>query len=324
MAVERKYERDIDILLAEEFSVSAEFAEWFLLQSRFAGIEAKVSDVFVSRSDSTGESDLIVVYEQSSDKKRIALMIEDKIDAPLQPEQEARYRLRGQAEVERGYIDDFEVILCSPQSYKISLASDFTFDKFISYEQISEFLKASSVSARIAYRANFIATASMKSKNVWVKITDDVTNSFWNAAYLIAAKEFPILEMKQLNLTKDSTWINFRPFDFPTTPRRIYISFKGDRGFMDLTFTGSVAHLFSDQVREIIQSDMTVHQTGKSAAIRIGVEGFKVSEPWVLTEPKIRNAFSASKRLIEFFRSHRILLESAASRSLPNIPLSKR
>lgn len=63
MALERKYERDIDILLAEEFSVSSEFARWFWQHTRFSEIEAKVVDVFVSRSDSTGESDLVVLYE---------------------------------------------------------------------------------------------------------------------------------------------------------------------------------------------------------------------------------------------------------------------
>lgn len=80
MAVERKYERDIDILLAEEFTVSSGFAAWFWRHTRFAETDAKVSDVFVSRRDSTGESDLIILYESLQGSKRFALMIEDKID----------------------------------------------------------------------------------------------------------------------------------------------------------------------------------------------------------------------------------------------------
>jgi hypothetical protein len=118
LAVERKYERDIDILLAEEFTVSPAFAAWFWRHTRFGETDAKVSDVFVSRSDSTGESDLIVLYESLQGSKRFALMIEDKIDAPLQPEQVARYRIRGQSSISNGAIDDFEVILCSPESYQ--------------------------------------------------------------------------------------------------------------------------------------------------------------------------------------------------------------
>jgi hypothetical protein len=43
MAVDRKYERDIDLLLAEEFAVSDTFATWFLNQTRFAGKRARVA-----------------------------------------------------------------------------------------------------------------------------------------------------------------------------------------------------------------------------------------------------------------------------------------
>jgi hypothetical protein len=43
----------------------------------------------------------------------------------------------------------------------------------------------------------------------------------------------------------------------PTRPRRIYISFKGDRGFIDMTFMGSTAHLFSPLVQPILEDDMT-------------------------------------------------------------------
>ena len=42
MAVERKYERDIDLFLAEEFAVSPNFSEWFLAQTtKFTTVKAK-------------------------------------------------------------------------------------------------------------------------------------------------------------------------------------------------------------------------------------------------------------------------------------------
>jgi hypothetical protein len=123
MAVERKYERDIDILLAEEFSVSPPFAAWFLKQTRgFKDIFAAVQDVYVSRSDTTGESDLVVVFETQGGETRFALHIEDKIDAPVQAEQESRYRLRAEAEILRGDYSAYEVTLCSPEAYPVTHA----------------------------------------------------------------------------------------------------------------------------------------------------------------------------------------------------------
>lgn len=319
MAIERKYERDIDIMLAEEFAVSPAFAAWFLKQTKkFAGIEAKFVDVYVSRSDSTGESDLVVVFDTPESDSRLALLIEDKIDAPLQPEQEGRYRLRANTEILRGDYSDYEVILCSPEAYPLTHPKAASFDSFVSYEAIDSFFRTQQpLDPRTLYRANFIATAAKRSANTWTRIDDEITNAFWKAAYDIAVKEFPDLEMQPLELTKDSTWINFRPQDMPTRPRRIYVSFKGDRGFMDLTFTDSAARLLSPLVQPHLENDMTVHQTGKSAAIRIRVEGFKVSEPFDTLLPKVRAAFAACVRLIRFYRQNRENLDKAASESVP-------
>jgi len=85
VAVYRKFERDIDVLLAEEFAVSPAFSAWFLTHTRFSGADARVLDVYVSRTDSTGESDLVVVFEENGEDRRFALLIEDKIDASCLP-----------------------------------------------------------------------------------------------------------------------------------------------------------------------------------------------------------------------------------------------
>jgi len=323
MAVERKYERDIDLLLAEEFSVSAPFATWFLGQTKsFKGIDAQVLDVYVSRSDSTGESDLVVVFERQVVGTRFALHIEDKIDAPLQPEQEARYRLRGETEVLRGDYSEFEVVLCSPASYPDLHTETSTFDSFVAFEAISTYLKSKdSEDPRARYRANFVATAAMKNANTWTRQDDTLTNAFWKSAYQIAVDEFPDLEMKPLTVTKDSTWINFRPLDMPTRPRRIYVSFKGDRGFMDLTFTACLARLFLPKIKTILADDMTVHQTGKSTAIRIQVDAFEIRDLDDSVRTQIRTAFGACVRLVQFYRKNRQMLDQAASLSVQDLTL---
>jgi hypothetical protein len=86
MPVERKYERDLDLLLAEEFAVNPTFAERFKALTKFGSEPATVADFWVSKSNSLGESDLIVVY-QCDDGRRFALLIEDKVDANLQSNQ---------------------------------------------------------------------------------------------------------------------------------------------------------------------------------------------------------------------------------------------
>jgi hypothetical protein len=50
VAIERKYERDVDVLLAEEFSVNAAFADWFRSRTKFQTTAARVADVHVSKT----------------------------------------------------------------------------------------------------------------------------------------------------------------------------------------------------------------------------------------------------------------------------------
>lgn len=115
MSVDRKYERDIDLLLAEELMVDETFAYWFAVTVGLADVAGLV-DVWVSKSDNLGESDLIALYD-CTDGSRTALMVEDKVDAPMQPDQAGRYRLRGQREVAAGLCSRYRVVLCAPSAY---------------------------------------------------------------------------------------------------------------------------------------------------------------------------------------------------------------
>lgn len=317
--IARKYERDIDLLLAEEFAVSPSFATWFLEQTHaFKGIQASVIEVGVSRSDTTGESDLVVIFEEQDSCSKFALHIEDKIDAPLQPEQEARYRLRAQTAIQKGWYSAFEVVLCSPEAYPLTHAEASRFDSCVHYEAVSDFLKSKSENdTHGAYRAEFVATAAKRCSNAWEPTDDPVTNAFWRAAYEIAGREFPDLEMQPPKFTKGQTWVGFRPLDMPTQPRRICVNCKGAFGQVDLTFSACLARLFAPRVSAVLEKDMCVQQTGKAAAIRIEVPSFEICELNDEVLMKLRAAFTACVRLIRFYLQNRLQLNEAAAASLP-------
>lgn len=312
MAVERKYERDIDLLLAEELAVNPAFGVWLRSKTKFVGQTAEVADVFVSKADNLGESDLIALYE-SADGSRFALMIEEKIDAPLQPDQAGRYRLRAQREIKMGAYSAYAVILCAPQYYIAKSARAAEFDAAIPFEDIAAFLRHGDPSRRADYRATFLETAARRRSNNWVREVDATTEAFWEAAYLMATRDFPVLEMKRLKVTKDSTWINFRPADMPTLPKRIYVSVKGDRGQMDLTFSGTRAYLFGERIADLLEAGMTVHQTSASTAVRLEVDGFHPSDGVEDGLVRVRAAFEACARLIRFYRTNRAALDAAAA-----------
>lgn len=316
MAVDRKYERDIDLLLAEEFSVHPAFATWVLSKTKFAGQDAEVVDVHVSRADVQGESDLIVVFARPAGG-RFALLIEDKLDAPLQPDQAKRYRQRAEKEVSLGMCADFEIILAAPRHYIEGYPGLDGFDVKIAHEDIGAAIAELDPSPRGRYRANFVGTASTKRINTWKPQRDEATDEFWEAAYRIATQEFPILEMKRVSISKGNTWLDLRPHDMPTMPKRTYVRLKGDRGFVDLTFTNTTAYVFHREVAALLGPGMSIHQTAKAAAIRIEADGFAVTDELELALSRIRSAFSAAARLMEFYRANRTELDEAARRATP-------
>jgi hypothetical protein len=318
--VPRFYERDIDILLAEEFQVSPDFANWFLSATECAACQAgRVLEVAVSKSDNLGESDLIVLFESADSKSRFALYIEDKINAPLQHEQLARYRKRAEIGQQRGFYSHFHVVLCSPKAYRETHKDAEGFDAYLSFESIAGFLQENDpVSVRNLYRASIFANAATKlGHGGWKKETDPLTDSFWQGAYEIAIREFPDLEMRPPNFASGTTWISFRPHELPTQPRQVIADLKAANGFADLTFSGILCRLFAPLISSLPESDMTTHQAGRSTVIRLKISAFGISVFDSKAEEHVRAAFTACTRLIRFYREHRVALDAAASQSLP-------
>jgi hypothetical protein len=255
----RIYERDVDIVLAEEFSVDPDFAAWVLTRTRsFVDASASVVDVYVSLSDNSGESDLVVVY-QRADGSRFALLIEDKIEAGFQPDQLMRYRTRGNVGVIENRWSSFDVLLCAPDAYIQKAAVAKQFDATISYEDIADSIRQLLPSSRGKYRADFFTAAAPRGASAYVRTTDEITNKFWLAAYSLACREFPELEAKEPDYAKNANWIIFRPQGFPT---RVSVDLKGGKGYADLTFGGLAYDILEEAARPLIESDMVIRLRG--------------------------------------------------------------
>ena len=79
LKIEAVSERDIDLLILEELTVSQEFAQFFVNEVGFKN-ELKSREVYHSVTESDlGESDLILLCN-NSDGQRNAILIENKID----------------------------------------------------------------------------------------------------------------------------------------------------------------------------------------------------------------------------------------------------
>ena len=101
-------ERDMDVLILEEFSCSNNFSKIFL--DKIGLNKAQLLVTWQSKTDiELGESDMTVVFDCCG--KKVALLIENKIDAIAMPEQPTRYILRGNKGVADNEYDAFYVFI---------------------------------------------------------------------------------------------------------------------------------------------------------------------------------------------------------------------
>lgn len=141
-------EHDMDIMLIlEEFSCSNDFSKIFLSK---VGVEnATLCLTWQSKTDrELGESDMTVVF--SDGRKKIALLIEDKIDAIAMPEQPSRYILRGDKGIANGEYDCYFVFIVAPRQYLEHNEKANDYPNKVSYEEIKEYFEKLVITERVS------------------------------------------------------------------------------------------------------------------------------------------------------------------------------
>ena len=181
-------ERDIDLLLVEEFYASVDFVTWMAAQ---VGVTTPVAtwDVKHSkrRTRSRREIDIFVELELI-DGDSVAILIENKLDTTEQPDQAESYREELDILAER-YARQTMIIVC-PLEYA-SRYSEFAgkFDAVVSYEMLSDYFRESTSGAgadtvlRFGFRADIIDQAIHKHRRGYTPIPDKVVGDF-NAMYV--------------------------------------------------------------------------------------------------------------------------------------------
>ena len=144
-------ERDIDLLLMEEWCVNPDFAKFFLKNISSADFDIADRSAWHSITDDAyGESDVVLTFH--SGEQRIAVLVEDKIDAAPQPDQAKRYQFRADKMKSSGRFDQIYICIVAPEHYLETDTEEY--HNRISYETLADFLADGSV--RGEYKANII------------------------------------------------------------------------------------------------------------------------------------------------------------------------
>ncbi len=309
-------ERDIDLLLMEEFSTSSAFVHFFVDNAEHAENDARmeldggrVVSVEHSIMDAQmGETDIEIIFENS--KARIGLLIEDKINAEARPTQASRYFERGNKGINKGKYARFYVCIVAPQKYLDSHNhGKNTYPYWISYEKMLEYYSRKCDPGSI-FKVKQIRDAIDKQRRGYQTEEDPRVTAFWRKYAAYQKQYFPGLMLRYNGEIKgtNATWPRF-----DTAVRGLYLYHKTEykteessqTGVVDLTFDGygdRISDLMGmiDQALDGKWGDYSLQRTGKAASLRLSVPKLNVHGEFDDQIESAQKCFEIIKQISDF------------------------
>ncbi len=293
-------EHDMDMLFLEEFVVSKDFLNIFT--SKLNIYDASVVEIEHSKTHHEfGESDMTIIIEV--DGKKHGLLIEDKIDAIAMPEQCDRYMKRGNIGIESGDYSSFDVFIVAPENYIGNNIEAQKYPNKVTYEECLKYFQTN-IDARKNFKLSQIKQAIYKQKTGYQVVENKAVTDFWSQyiAYKKQNYDGLLLTATEGPRGSNATWPQFN-----TIMEKIYIIHKADRKFVDLTIPGMANSLpqlemLLNEMVNLKEHGMTVHPTGKSAAVRLLVPSLDFSKPFDEQIEKVEECFKAIEKMSEMVK----------------------
>lgn len=299
-------ERDIDLLICSELHSPGPLRNLFL-GGWNSGV-AEFDGAWVSCHDVDGESDIVASFKAGANV--LILLIEDKIDAPFQPDQPERYRARAQRwQASLPSQSEVRTVLLAPGEYSENEGSDL-FDRQISYEDIIAALSGSG-DPRTQFLVQTLKNGVVSHERGYSSEPSEATTRIWRAIWDCVDSEAPRLRMKKPS--SKPTRAGFIHFGSAVgvsstqTQGRAVIVYKPARENADIQFSNTQVATLEDAVAGILDSDMTIAKAGKSASIRLKVPRVDFGLPPDDQQDAIRQGVVAAERLRCLFIENRLL-----------------
>lgn len=285
-------ERDVDLLLMEEFHVSPLFTPWFAEQVGI--INARFDGAWHSVTDADGETDLLLRIVANG--KRIGILIENKIAAAEQDLQDARYHIRAARAQRAGQFDSFVTCMCAPAGYLASLSDTSLYQGRVSYEEIESWFDRLADS-RSVWRRQVMREAISQGRRGYKMVVNKTVSSFHQSFWKYLTTHYPQLIMRRPTPKRSkSSWILFKGRSFP---KNVGFHIKMDQQCVELGYRGK-------SIEEIMAmghqwpEDILVVQKGKTAALSITTPFLDQTKPLEGQLVAVDETMAAVVRLVPF------------------------
>lgn len=261
-------EHDMDMMFLQLFSIDEGFIRLFLDTAHYNAEKICVESVELSKTDARlGESDITVLL--SVDSKKVALLIEDKIDAIDMPEQPERYIKRGKKAVNNRECEDFLCFIVCPQKYYDNNEAARKYPNVLTYEIIREYLSGKDSQLYFTYSQQ-INKAIDKAKRPPQVVLNEQANAFFRKYKDYQEAVFPSLDLRT-NRNSNGYWAQYA-----TRLGNVYLHHKIQEGKVDLTFSNastrmSDVELIADWLRKHNINEARAVVAGKAGVIHVDV-----------------------------------------------------
>ncbi len=298
LIVESVRERDIDLLILEEFYSQTGFEQLFLRviqRPDFSFVKAHRSIV----TSSLGETDIQVEFKDKNGST-LHLLIENKIDAEFQKDQHSRYMQRAQLLV--GPSVSARVILVAPETY---INSQNEFEYSVSYESILEFFKAkTSDIPRSTYKAEILRLAIEQERRGYQAIQNDLVTSLWRQYFTYIQTYMPELGMDKPQVKpSSSSFLYFRPKWLPEGMKLVH---KMEKGYLDLALSGKADEydILTQKYAPLLPEGMELVKTNKSVSFRLELPPLSFEKTLDDQEQVMKQVISHALTYKEFIAKH--------------------
>jgi hypothetical protein len=288
------HERDIDLLLMEEFHVSPDFIAWFA--TRVGVLNAVFEGAWHSVTEADGETDLLL--RVASGSSRIGILIENKVTASEQDRQDERYHLRAARAQNAGKFDAFVTCMCAPQGYLDGLPGASLYQARIAYEDIRGWFERST-DTRSRWRCRIMEQAITQGRRGYRMVVNETVSDFHLAFWHYLQRHHPQLTMRRPTAKGNkSNWILFRT---ATAPQGVGFHIKLDQQCVELGYQGStVEQVLAAQ--ESWPEDVRLVQKGKTAALSVHTPFLDRMKPLEQQVDPLRTTMEAVTRLLPYVR----------------------
>ncbi len=269
-------ERDMDLLFLNAFGSDKDFLRLFTDQLNLARADYDVKEIYLSKADKDGESDITVVIE--ADGERIGILIEDKIDAIDMPDQPERYLRRGETGVKNGDYQSFYSFIVCPEKYYKSNEAARRYPYAVKYEEIRDYFQGKTDPQGMLYYQQISQAIEKAKKPPKVEI-DENANRFFRKYADYQEEKYPRLNLRTKR-ESNGYWAHYT-----TRFGSVYLYHKIGDGKVDLTFNNAAGYMdklevVADWLRHHGFEGVSAVVTGKAGALRVRVPKLNMQSPF--------------------------------------------